>query len=53
MSLLPDCNSTYRRSRLDTRSGVHDIPGDEPLALLGAGAERHHRLTRVDPDPHL
>ena len=33
--------------------GVDDVAGDDPLALLGAGAERYHRLAGVDPDPHL
>ena len=53
ISLLPDRNPTHRRQPPGYGGRVHDIPGDEPLALLRAGAERHHRLTRVDPHPHL
>ena len=53
VGLLTDRDPAHRRRSLDTGCRVHDITGDQPLPLLGASAERHHRLTGVDPHPHL
>ena len=50
---LRDRDAVYRRRSLQARGSVDDVAGDDPLALLGAGAERDHRLARVDPDAHL
>ena len=53
IGLLTDRNPAHRRRSLDTGSRVDDVTRDQPLPLLRASAERHHRLARVDPHPHL
>jgi hypothetical protein len=53
IGLLADRDPVHRRRALDASGGVDDVAGDDPLSLLGAGAERHHRLARVDPDSYL
>ena len=53
IGLLTDRDPAHRRRALDPSSRVHDVAGDEPLALLRTRAQRDHRLTRVDPHPHL
>ncbi len=41
------------RSRLESRTGVHDVAGDHGLAELRARIERDDRLSRVYTDPNL
>ncbi len=43
----------HRGGALQARGGVDHVAGNDPLARLRAGAERDHRLARVDPDPDL
>ena len=43
----------HRRGSLQSRRGVDDVPGDDPLALLGARAERDDRLAGRDPHADL
>ena len=46
-----DHHRTVRRQALHARRGVDHVAGDG-LAHLRPFAETHHRLTRVDGDPH-
>ena len=50
---LADEDPAGRCRRLETRSRVHDVPGDHSLAELGTRVERDERLPRVHADPHL
>jgi hypothetical protein len=38
---------------LQPRRRVHDVAGHQPFAELRPRLESHHRLARVDSDPHL
>ncbi len=53
VGLLPDRHPVHRRRTLDSSGRIDDVTGDHPFALLRAGGQRHHRLARVDPHPHL
>ena len=53
VGLLGDGDPAHRGDSLEPRGGVDHVAGNDPLALLRAAAERHHRLARVDPDPDL
>ena len=53
VGLLRARDPVHRRGTLQARGRVHDVPGHDPLAFLGAGAEGDHGLARVDADPHL
>jgi hypothetical protein len=46
-------HSAHRGRPLQPGRRVHHITGDDPFPLLRASGECHHRLTGVDPDPHL
>ena len=48
-----DRDPVHRRRALQARSGVHDVAGDEPFSLLGAGTQGDDGLAGVDADPHL
>ncbi len=50
---LVDENAVGRRSRLQPRGGVDDVPGGHALALLRAGVEPHERLAGGDADPNM
>ena len=50
---LREGDAVDRRGALQAGGGVDDVAGDEPLALLGPGAEGDDRLAGVDADPHL
>ena len=51
--LLRAGDAVDRCHSLQARGSVDDVAGDHALALLGFCAQRHHRLTGVDADPHL
>src|SRR5205085_11015026 len=49
---LRDGNSVRCCLALKASGGVDDVAGHDARALLGLGAERHQRLTRVDAHPY-
>ena len=51
--LLRHRHAVHRRRGLQPRRRVHHITGHDPLALPRTRPERHNRLARVDPHPHL
>ena len=53
LCLLAGEDAVDRCRGLQPRCRVHDVAGDEALAAVGTGVERHERLTGVDGDPDL
>ncbi len=51
--VVGDREAVHRRRALDASGRVDDVAGNNPLPPLRASTERYHRLTRVDPYPHL
>ena len=51
--LLAHDDSVRRRGRLQARSRVDHVAGDDAFALSCVRCERDERLARVDGDPHL
>ena len=47
---VADRDRAHRCSGLEPSSGIHGVPGDDPLSKLRASAERDHDLTGVDAD---
>jgi len=50
--VLADEESADRSRRLEPRSGVDDVAGDDSLADVGTGVERHNRFACIDGAPH-
>jgi hypothetical protein len=53
LRLLADENPVHRSRGLESRRGVDDVAGDDPLAGLGPCVERDERFAGVHCDPHL
>ncbi len=51
--VLIDEDPARGRSRLEARSRVHDVAGDDPLSEVGTRVERDERLSAVHTDPYL
>ena len=51
--VLIDEDPARGRGRLEARSRVHDVAGDDPLSEVGTRVERDERLSAVHTDPYL